>query len=92
MVNDFTNINKTNNLISLQLIEHIKSPWHMMLEIQVLAGTGIEMWWNLIQLMRCEPSLFDNGISNGNAYINKWLKKTCTDSLPLKKTTYYHEN
>jgi hypothetical protein len=63
MVNNSTTINKVNNLVSPQLIEHIKSPWHMMLEIQVLAGTGIEMWWNLI----CEPSLFDNGISNGDA-------------------------
>ena len=29
--------NKTNNHLSHQLIKHKKIPWHMMLEIQVLA-------------------------------------------------------
>ena len=29
--------------------------------------------------------------TNGNTYINK-QSKTCTDSFPLKNTTYHHKN
>ena len=38
-----------------------------------------------------QPSPLDNWISNGNAYINQRYK-TYTDSLPFKKTIYYHTN
>ena len=34
----------------------------------------------------------ENWISNGNTDINKLWKICCTDSLALKKTTYYHKN
>jgi hypothetical protein len=37
------------------------------------------------------PSPLDNWISNGNAYINQRYK-TYADSLPFKKTIYYHTN
>ena len=37
MLNNSTNINKTNNHLSSSLTEHKKRPWHMMLNIQVLA-------------------------------------------------------
>jgi len=42
MVNNSTNINKTIKQLSPQIIEHLKKkkkkkPWHMTLEIQVLA-------------------------------------------------------
>jgi hypothetical protein len=37
MVNTYSNVNKTNNHRSPELIEHKKRPLHMTLEIQVLA-------------------------------------------------------
>ena len=39
-------------------------------------------------LMGAQSFLLMNWISNGNTYINKQCK-TCTDSLPLKKTAFY---
>ena len=37
MLNKSTNVNKTNNHLSSQLIEHKKDHGHMTLEIQILA-------------------------------------------------------
>ena len=41
----------------------------------------------------CDPNTppFDNWISNDDTDINKQYR-SCTDSLPLKKTTHYHKN
>ena len=38
MVNNSTNINKTNNHLSPQIIDHNKSPWNMMLESRYWLG------------------------------------------------------
>jgi hypothetical protein len=60
----------------------------MTLKIQLLAWerhTNVE---GLNMLMVFNPSLlFDNWISNSNAYIQMIKKITCTDPFPLKKTT-----
>ena len=40
----------------------------------------------LNRLLGSQPSSFDNWISN-----SEWWK-TCTDSLPIKKITYYHND
>ena len=45
--------------------------------------------------MRSQPFPLKNRISHGNTYIKKLSKittKTCTVSLLLKNTTYYHKN
>jgi hypothetical protein len=77
MVNNSTNINKTNYHHSQQLIEHKKRP-------------GWNRQKNVTNLYQASP--LDNRISNGNTYINKRERKTCTYSLPLKKTKYYYKN
>ena len=79
MVNNSTNINKTKYHHSQQLIEHKKK--------KVLDWNRQKNVTNLYQ-----ASPLDNRISNGNTYINKRERKTCTYSLPLKKTTYYYKN
>jgi len=43
-------------------------------------------------LIGFNPPPLDNCIANYNSNINKRYKTTCTDSLPLKKTTYYQKN
>ena len=49
MVNNITNINKTNDHLSPRLIEH-KKPWHMKFEIQLLAWDRHEyMWQGFVQ-------------------------------------------
>ena len=89
MVNNSTNINKTNNHLSPQLTEPKKKtttngignqgPWFW---------TGTKMWHG--QTYKWNPNLPDlnNWICNGNAND----KKNDTDWLPLKKITYYHKN
>jgi hypothetical protein len=44
VINNSTNINKTNNRTSPQSIEHKKRALHMAFEIQVMQGTGKKMW------------------------------------------------
>jgi hypothetical protein len=56
------NINKTINYLSSQLIEYIKRPRHMTLEIQVLVWDRHE---NVEGLMGSQILLLDNWISNG---------------------------
>jgi len=62
----------------------------MTLEIQILVVDRQKNVEGLNRLMGPQPPL-DSWISKGNAYINKRRKKPCTNSLPLKKTTYYHK-
>ena len=55
---------------------------------------GLDRHKNMVGLnwlMGLQHSPLDNWISNGNTYTGKHnkRKKNCTDSLPLKKTTYY---
>jgi hypothetical protein len=50
---------------------------------QVLAWTTHKMWRNEL----ADVILLIIWIFNGNTYVNK-RNKTCTYSLPLKKTTY----
>ena len=57
-----------------------KVPRHMVLEIQVLAWDRYRNVAGLDKLV--------NGISNRY----KQTIQTCTGSLPLKKSTYYHNN
>jgi hypothetical protein len=68
-----------------------KRPRQMTLEINVLVWNRHKNVAGLNRLIRSQPSPLDNWVSNGNTYINKYLKQTFTDSLPLKKTTYYHK-
>ena len=69
MFNNSTKINKTNNHLASELSE--KKPWHVTLEIQILASVRHKnvVWFNW--LMGSQPSILDNWISNGNTYINK---------------------
>jgi len=72
MVNNSTNINKTNDHLSTELIEHKnEGQQHMMLEIQVLAWDRHKDVAGLNRLMGSHPSPHDNWISNSNTYINK---------------------
>ena len=64
----------------------------MGLEIQILAWDRYKNVAGLKQFIRSQSSPLYNWISNGNTDINKQLKKTCTDWLPLKKTTYYYKD
>jgi len=67
MVNNSTNINKTDSHLSHQTIEHTKRlSW---LEIQVQAGNRDRNVAVLSRLMDTNP-LFDNWISNNNTDIN----------------------
>ena len=64
----------------------------MGLEIQILAWDWYKNVAGLKQFIRSQSSPLYNWISNGNADINKQLKKSCTYWLPLKKTTYYYKD
>jgi hypothetical protein len=50
----------------------------MILEIQVLALPGTEIWLALNRLMRSQPSPLNN-------WISKQKQQTCSDSFPLKR-------
>jgi len=68
-----------------------KRPWHMTLEIQILAWYRHKNVAVLNRLMGFQHYLTShyplaNWIFNGNTYINMQIK-TCIDSLLLKKTT-----
>ena len=39
-----------------------------------------------------DPPLLITGYPTAMQIIKKRYKKTCTDSLPFKKTTYHHKN
>jgi len=89
MVDNFSNINKTNNHLSSSLPEYKQKPQHMMLEIQVLAWERHENVAGLNRSMESQFSTLDNWIPNSN---KQTIKKTCTDLPPLIKNTNYHKN
>jgi hypothetical protein len=70
MVINLANINKTNNHLSLQLIEH-KNTQHMMLEIQVMGLVSTNMWQVKTDQLDPKFSSLDNWIYKGNACIYK---------------------
>jgi uncharacterized protein involved in copper resistance len=76
MVSNSTNVNKTNNCLSPQIIEHPKKRY------KNVAGLDL--------LMRSQVSPLENWISNSNTYTNN--KKTaqicCHSQRPLTKTTH----
>jgi hypothetical protein len=76
MVSNSTNVNKTNNCLSPQIIEHQKKRY------KNVAGLDL--------LMRSQVSPLENWISNSNTYTNN--KKTaqicCHSQRPLTKTTH----
>ena len=83
MVKNSTNINKTNNHIAGQIIEHKKTTTND--DGNQNPGLG--------QAQRCggfKPYPPDNRISNGSTYnVHKqMIKKPCTYSLPLKNTPH----
>jgi glucan-binding YG repeat protein len=90
--NNSNNIYKMTNHHSVQRNEHIERPRHMMLEFQILAWDRHKNETGLNQFMRSQPSPLGKWISNGNTYIHKRYKTTCTNSLPLKENTHYHKN
>ena len=49
-----------------------KIPWHMTLEMQVLAWDRHKNMAGLNWLMGSQPSPLNNWISNSNTWINKW--------------------
>jgi hypothetical protein len=59
------------------------NPVHGLGQVQISGG--------LNRLMGSQPSSLHNWISNDNIY-EQAIKKTCTDSLTLKKTTFSHNN
>ena len=81
MVNNSTNINKTNNHLSP---EHTKKRGITTYDIgNPDPGLG--------HTQKCggvKPSPLDNWISNGNAFIKTIDRNSCTDSL--EKNTYYN--
>ena len=60
MVNNFNNINRTNNYLSPQIIELKEGPWHMALEIQVPAWDMHINVSGLNRLIGSQPSSLDN--------------------------------
>jgi len=94
MVINSTNINKTKNHLSSEpnSLNTKKRPRHMTLEIQILVWNKHNNVTGLSRLMEYQPYSLDNWISNDKTYINKQFKKNCTDSLQLKKTTYYRNS
>ena len=82
MVNNSTNINKTNNHLLPKTIEHKEIPQHMALEILVLALDRHKNVAGLNRLMGSQPSPSDNWITNDNTDINKQYEYF-TDSIPL---------
>ena len=87
MANNSTNINKTNNHLSLQ--PHW-TPRHMTLHIHVLVWDRHRHVAGLNRLTESNLPLLITG-STTIIHITKKLLKNCTDSLPLKKTIYYHK-
>ena len=69
MVNNSININKMNNYLLPQLIEHKKKTWYITLEIHVLAWDRHKTVAGSNQLYGSQPSRLDKWISKGN--INK---------------------
>ena len=70
MVNNSTNINKKNNHLSPQIIEHKKGPRHMALDIQVLGWDGhinvaaLNRWIGF----KATPLVYTVTIVNSNTY------------------------
>jgi hypothetical protein len=77
MVDNSMNINKMNNHLSTQLIEHKKkktttrADGQVVLEIQVLTWDRHKNVRRLNWLIGSQPFPLDNWISNDNTYINK---------------------
>ena len=55
-------VRKTNNHLSLQSAEHKKKPWHMALEIEVMAWDMYRNVAELSLLMGSPPSLYEINI------------------------------
>ena len=64
----------------------------MMFETQVLAWDSNKNVAGQNRLMRSQNAPFDNWITNDTIQVKINNKKTCTDSIPLQKATYYHKN
>ena len=62
---------------------------HMTLNIHILAWDRQKNVSGINRLMEYLSPPLDNCISNGNIYTNN--KTICTDSFPLKTTTYYYK-
>ena len=78
------------NQQSNRVTEHKKGGhMHMTLNIHILAWDRQKNVSGINRLMEYLTSPLDNCISNGNIYTNN--KTICTDSFPLKKTTYYYK-
>ena len=80
MVNNSTNINKTNYHLSLSVLTQKKTTQHKTLvcdRYSNVAGPN--------RLMGSQPTNHDNWISNENTNINKRKKTNSTDSLSLEK-------
>jgi hypothetical protein len=75
MVNNSTNINKMNNHVLSQIIEHKKRSRDMILGIQGLALDRHENMTGLNRLLLSKPFHLDNWIFNGYTDMNKQLKK-----------------
>jgi hypothetical protein len=70
MVNNFTNVNKKNDHLSSQLVEHKKnSTTYKTLEIQFLFWDGHKHVAGLNRLIQSQWTLLGNWISYGNTYI-----------------------
>ena len=88
MVNNSTNINKSNNHLSPQIVEHNKKKT-MIYGIRNPVpglGTDTKMWQGSIGLWDSNLSPFDNWIFNVNTDVNKQLK-TYTALLLLNMLT-----
>ena len=88
MVNTSTNINKTNNHLSLSHLTQ-KIPRHMMLEIRAMACDRYKNVAELNLLMGSQIFHLDNRIFNGNTNDNKSAKIRCHSKRPhtiTKKT------
>jgi len=81
MVNNSTNINKTNNYITTLIIVHKKKMTYWVGNQSHGLGQA-QQCGRLNRLMGSKPSSFDNWISSDISDINKQY------SLPLKKTTH----
>jgi len=86
MINNATNINKANNHLSPEIIGHTMSTTYGIdIKVRVLdKHNHIE---GLNRLIRFQPF----PLSKGRIDIST-QRKTCTDLLYLKKTTFYHKN
>ena len=90
MVNNYTNINKSNNHLSPQLIQHKKQHDRWRCEFMSWVGTGTNMWEGKL-LMGPQPSTLGIWIPISNTIINKW-DTDFKNSIPLKKIIYYYKN